>query len=241
MNPMPPNNSQNYPYPELAARLQFLCSPAEYRRIRRRTKKNAAGRVHLVGRDAEYWSVIPSYTYAECPLCHRLYTEPADTYSLDRWGTMNNTLLPTLYVRSDSEPGCEPPCEHFLGIHLFINLHDRVPDDYEYYNFPQNGLHRRTCGTGEIPRLTRDFFPDDIPSYAVLHALPICRIQVGAFAPSYTAFILTYLSADPKAVLRRVYAAQAEFGRGDPDFYPGILSSTPTYSDYQHEKWWQRY
>ena len=47
--------------------------------------------------------------------------------------------------------------------------------------------------------------PDDIESYTVMHALPICRIEVDRFVPRYTLYTLTYYSAteDVKTLFER--------------------------------------
>jgi hypothetical protein len=92
-------------------------------------------------------------------------------------------------------------------------LHDQLPREIEYLN----------NRTGEVPYLTPWFFQDDMESYVVLHALPICRTESNQFAPTYTMFSLTYFSQDPKLILQRHFAVEAERGKGDPEYHPATV------------------
>lgn len=206
----------SYPYPPLLSLLKFFCTPDEYKQ---RIKPHIGWRGGIknppIG-DA-YWQVVPLYTYAICPICRHEYREPADTYSLGGWGPYPD-LMPALYVIPSEYP-TNPPCAHFLGIHAFLNLHGHLPTEVDY-------LSNRT---GEVPYLTPWFFPDDIESYAVLHALPICRLEAEQFVPRYTIFSLTYFSQQPKEVLQRHYAEEAEYAKGDPEYYGTTVCPAPIY------------
>lgn len=224
----------SYPYTSLLSLLELRCTPDEYRRL---TAPHVSYRRGIKKPHPEdpYWQVIPHYVYAHCPMCHVQYREPADTYSIRGWGSPS-ILRETLYVLPGEYP-TNPPCPHFLGIHTFLNLHGNLPSELTYLE----------NSTGEVPYLTPWFFPIDIESYAVLHALPICRIEAGVsvelvqpgipvshalpifrieadrFVPSYTVFSLTYFSQQPKEVLRRHYAEEAERGKGDPEYFPATV------------------
>jgi len=115
-------------------------------------------------------------------------------------------------------------CAHFFGIHAFLNLHE-VPPPNTYY-WPN--------ATGEVPYVTPWFFPDDIPTYAVLHALPICRIEEDTFVPTYTVFSLTYFSQDRKEILTRWRERVRNEGLDDPEYYPTLLATPYSYSDQAH-------
>ncbi len=136
-----------------------------------------------------------------------------DTYNLSGWDWFND-LRSWLYQES-----ALTPCSHFLGTHKFINLHNQEPTEIDHLS----------NATGEAPRLSPWFLPDDVSSYVVLHALPICRIVEEKFMPSYTLFILTYFSEDPKLLLKRHLQAQAEFGKGDPEFYATTVTLPALY------------
>jgi hypothetical protein len=135
------------------------------------------------------------------------YCEPADTYSLAAWNA-HEILHQTLFVYEQYPR--PTPCAHFMGIHKFINLHDQVPTEKDYF----------ANHTGEVPYLTPWFFPEDIKTQAVLHALPICRVDRDRFVPSYTVFSLTYFSQKPREVLRRHFQAEAKNLKDDPDYHP---------------------
>jgi len=204
----------DYPYPLLLPLLQILCTPNEYRRVKALYLSNVKAGIKHPSLVDEYWRIVPHYTYAYCPICQARYHEPADTYSIDGWG-MYPDLKKTLYNIYSTYPRCP----HFLGIHAFFNLHGNFPNEVDY-------LSNRA---GEAPYLTPWFFPDDIASYAVLHALPVCRIEAEQFVPRYTAFSLTYFSQHPKLVLKRHYAVEAERGKDDPEYYPAIFYPAPVY------------
>src|SRR6185369_16004276 len=89
-----------------------------------------------------------------------------------------------------------PCCPHFLGIHELV---------------------------GEKPYLTPWFFLYDMPTYAVLHALPIARTKDHRFVPCVTVFIITYFCEDPKLLLERHFAAQHEYGKDDRHFWPATV------------------
>jgi len=111
-------------------------------------------------------------------------------------------------------------CPHFFGIHAFLNLHEVPPPNTYYWS----------NSTGEVPYVTPWFFPDDISTYAVLHALPICRIVDDAFVPTYTVFSVTYFSQDRKEILTRWRERVQNEGLRDPEYYPSLLAIPNSYS-----------
>lgn len=199
----------NYPYQPLVKLLQFFCTPEEYIDVTGQLNwRNAY--VYSNQKYKDYWSLIPTYIYARCPICQYEYHEQVDTYHIGAWKT-HLSLSSTLYVPDDYPR--PKPCSHFLGIHRFINLHHREPDERDY-------MENRT---GEVPYVTPWLFEYGIETYAVLHALPICINNNNQFLPAYTIFCLTYFSSDREELLKRHYAAEAEWGKGDPDYYPTML------------------
>src|SRR3982750_3695688 len=113
-----------YPFPELIPQLQFMCNPAEYRRL----PEPKAYR-----EEPEFWAMMPTYRYAECPFCGHEYREKANTYALLGWGY--NGLASNLYAggvtRKDE---VSRHCSHFLGVRKFINLHGIRPVEKKYFS-----------------------------------------------------------------------------------------------------------
>ncbi len=211
--------SNVYPFPNLLPQLQILCTPGQYKRI---VGPQYQTRGYIPYQNQAYWQIVPKYLFARCPICEYAYYQPADTYSLRVWGGWNR-LLDALYGDAVKLPG-RSICSHFLGIAQFCNLHGWVPDGLDWFDQK----------TGEVPFVTAGLLPDQIPSYAVLHALPICRVEKDArtgedqFVPRYTVFNLTYFAWDPKAVINLHYARQAEWAGNDPEFMPATLAPVGT-------------
>jgi hypothetical protein len=137
--------------------------------------------------------MIPTYIISRCPICHIPYQQAVDIYSLYLWNILHNadsvTYSPQGYER----------CEHFIGVHSFLNLNQRLPSKTE--------LRNKTLYSTEpeVPIITPTLLPDDIESYAVLHSLPICQPWGKRFLPRYILFMLTYYSTNRQALeLRRL-------------------------------------
>jgi hypothetical protein len=202
----------NYPFPVLAAQLQFICTPADYMKI-------VGPYIHKWGtlsllKYSGYWRLIPEYTYAYCPICHHQYREQADTYCL-KWWEGNYQLRDALYSIAEFHPQPLSRCRHWLGITGFTNLHGQIPDELNWFK----------QWTGEVPAVAPMFLPDDIESYVILHALPVCRIENNQFVPRYTIFVLTYFSQKPYEILNRIYSEESD----DPEYRPlvGAISKLP--------------
>lgn len=199
-----------YPFPELLPHLQILCTPQAYLQT---LGNYSQTRGFIPYKNPGYWNIIPNYLYAHCPICRAPYRDPADTYSLRSWGSSFLILHNALYGLAEKQ-SLPPRCSHFLGIANFTNLHGYVPD--ELNQFQQK--------TGEVPYITPWLLPETLEAYAVLHALPICRIEADKFEPHYTVFVLTYFAQRPQLVLQRHYDAQSKWGKDDPEFYPATLA-----------------
>lgn len=211
----------DYPYPALVSQLQFLCTPAEYAKILG-SRIRRWGALPLA--EWDYWKILPTYTYAYCPLCQRQYQEQADTYSLRMWGGACY-LWDALCGLAEDHPAPLKRCVHWIGVAHFTNLHGKMPTELDW--FQQE--------TGEIPVVTPWLLPDDIESYVILHALPLCRMERNQFVPSYTVFVLTYFSQYPGLVLKRIYSEPSD----DPEYRPALLApSNYTFPDFN--EWAQR-
>jgi len=215
--------------------LQLTFTTAEYHSLTQELQYQRAGQFtpHTAGN--EYWDRLPTYLIARCPLCNATYTEPLDTHSLfgwhphpDRWDfvytdrrkrlddaeeqrrleqVIEGTAQPDQFWASTFESTPQRvECSHFVAVQYFINLHGVLPKEVQYFS-----------NQSEVPFVMAVFLPDDIESYAVMHSLPICRIEKNRFAPRYSLYLLTYHSARPQTLWER---RRAEFRGGDPFHFP---------------------
>jgi len=197
----------HYPYAPLISLLEFHTTASEYQQII--SPYQDANTHDLKGTlGSDYWTIIPEYLCTRCPLCGMWRTARIDAYSLLGWSTTTE-LSKRIYMRLGNPPSAIKGCRHLLTYHNFISLHDIAP--VELWGFSNK--------TGEAPLITPWFLPDDIPSYVVIHALPICRLECSQFVPSYTLFILSYYSEDPELVWQRHLKGEAELGADDPEFW----------------------
>ncbi len=203
-----PASSREYPYPALLPLLQVLTTPAEYQHLLSTQRQYWSGAD--IPANAPYWRVVPIYTYAECPFCHTRYSEPIDTYTLLGWGI--GELSATLYA-SRTKFHNLPFCTHLLGIQVFMNFHHTAPYELELF----------ANAWGEVPYLTPWFFVENQTTYAILHALPICRPETDQFIPRYTVFALTYFSEDPQEILREHIRAEDAAHAPDSDYWPDTV------------------
>jgi hypothetical protein len=182
-----------YPFPELLPLLRIERTAHEYRAV------VAQLSYHYQKREAThriYHNFLPDYIYAHCPICRQICHEPIDTYALPT----NDLKFGAHGPFHQDYPQAYPlPCKHYLGTHSFLHLHEQLPDEVPNPLFP--------ITFGEVPYVTPWLF-DGISAYAILHALPICRIENEKFIPRYTRFILTYFSSDPRALIDQVYEPQ---------------------------------
>jgi len=207
----------SYPYPQLLQLLQHQVTALEYQQIVQKYL-TSTGSLRGFNRGTDYWQMLPSYLFARCPLCQEQWQEQIDVYSLLGWSSTHTALGCTVYDFPNRRPKHERDpihngCLHCTSVHLFLSLHGNLPVEIPYL----------ANNTGEVPRITRWALPDDIESYVIIHALPICRIETEQFIPSYTLFIMTYFSVDPQEIIRRHYAIEAERGKGDREYYPAGL------------------
>jgi hypothetical protein len=112
-------------------------------------------------------------------------------------------------------------------MHVFLNLHDKQPKEVEYME----------NNTGEVPYITPWNFPDGLESYAVLHALPICRIENTQFVPRYTVFSIAYFSRDLDLLFRH-FSTEAEAAgvKDDPEYYPATVWPPGNMNTHQYDE-----
>lgn len=152
----------------------------------------------------EYGGILPLYIIARCPFCEHTLQELVDTYSLVFW---QPEPLRDWSISHYSEMSTQ--CAHRVGSQTFVNLRGNLPVDL----LPQFGKHTFSCPNGDIPFLLDDWLPDDIPSAAVIHSLPICSLEDYHFVATYQVFAVTYFSANPRVIRQR---------RLDNYPYPGL-------------------
>lgn len=163
--------------------VKITYDPAAYQELYRTYK--------VVPLDAgeDYWLHLPDYLIARCPLCGAEYHERIDTHSL-KWLGQNPTSKPT-YVGSPKYQTIN--CAHFVGVTVFVNLNGLLPSECNVWS----------CYMGDVPTITPSLLPDDIPAAAVMHSLPVCRIENGVFVPRYSLYMITYFASDPTTIWQR--------------------------------------
>ncbi len=191
--------------------LQVTVSPDAYRAFLRKYRRGQITTKfskYLAGPD--YWESIPTYLIARCPFCAAVYTAKIDTYSLAGWHP-HHELYRDVYCEDYQHVGCE----HFVGVQTFVNLQGQMPTELTYYS-----------SYLDVPFVTPTLLPSDLPTVAVMHSLPICRIEHEEFVPRYTAYMLTYYALYGPAALRERRRAENEASvAADPTFYPTLLYS----------------
>lgn len=135
---------------------------------------------------------------------------------LKRWNSLR-ILYSTL---SANKEYVMSRCPHFMGVQRFVHLHQVPLAEADIFN----------CACGELPYLTPDFFREGFATYAVLHALPICRIEHEEFIPRYTLFLITYFTENKGAIRTQRMAITLEDSPDSP--YPDPFDPAPPRPDY---------
>ena len=135
------------------------------------------------------WQSLPAYIIARCPYCLVTNIEKLNTYTTYKWSMVfpHNSVKESVY----SLELVEHHCEHFSLVQSFLNV-----DMYDGYS-PDPGY--------VSPYVIGHLIQADL-SLAVMHALPICRIENNDFIPRYTLFMISYFSEYPQEVVRAVQA-----------------------------------
>lgn len=190
------------PYRLTNSLLQVTFSPATYRMLLakyRRGQITPRFSKYLAGSD--YWDAVPTYLVARCPFCAASYTAKLDTHSLYDWHT-HPEIDRGVYHEQYQNIGCT----HFVGVHTFISLRGELPDELPYYR-----------SYYDVPFVTPTLLPPNESALAVLHSLPICRLEHEQFVPRYALYTLTYYARDPQDIRAR---RRAEHEATRPDNPP---------------------
>ncbi len=163
-----PTHSPNpQPHPALQ-HLQITFHPDEYVRILQSWKNSEP--------PEGYREKLPTYIMARCPFCSAEYKTKLDTHSLK-----NSYAVAPNPGYQLGRPVVER-CAHFLAIHAFINLNGLFPEEKSRY-FDNDY---------DVPFISPLFLPDEVPSYGIIHSLPICRLEDNQFIPRYYLYSITY-------------------------------------------------
>ena len=141
-----------------------------------------------------YWQRLPIHLVAQCPYCGSYVLQPIDSFSF--MGFYHRLDIRNLYYGRDWMSGHPPRqrCQHALLAMVSVNLNGLLPND-----LPQWALRVKWGGGG------REF--DAAPyvmvwpliarrTSAVVHALPIGRLDDPEPIHRYTAYFVTYFVGD---------------------------------------------
>jgi len=153
------------PHPALQ-HLRITFTPDEYQAILAKYSIRGV----FISSDAreDFWGRLPEYLLARCPLCGATYTGVLDTHSLCTEWVTSADIYSAVYDDQRQRIGCR----HFVAVQTFINLNGFLPTELNFYHVEL-----------DVPFIMPVFVPDDIPSFAVIHSLPICRIENNTFVP----------------------------------------------------------
>jgi hypothetical protein len=102
---------------------------------------------------------------SRCPFCGAAHTAFVDCHSIyNLWATSANIRNHGIsFGNSKTE---EVGCKHFNRVQRFLNIEGTVPVEIVALNIDTH-----------IPFIMPFYLPEDVPSAAVIHSFPICRIE----------------------------------------------------------------
>lgn len=167
-----------------------------------------------------YYSSLPAYTIARCPLCQAENIERIDTYSVKNWPGINYSGGRAV----GSNEAIVHHCEHMALVQPFINFHGIIPSEAKKVCEGEFGP--------EVPHVI-GYLLEEGTCLAVIHALPVCRIEGERFVPRYTMFMVSYFSQKRPEDIRKqvVYRANLHFSWSVP---VDIFAQPPDGT----EHWW---
>lgn len=156
-----------------------------------------------------YWQKVPVYLIARCPLCGAPYERAIDTHGLYKWlfsselyrdpfwnqqqADVTHFLLRRFDAKKKKKHSVSKPttgCAHIVGTQIFLNINGNMPREMDYL----------VNDWGDVPVITPEIFSHPMQSAAMMHSLPICRLENNQFIPKYSAYFLTYYAEDAKAM-----------------------------------------
>lgn len=142
-----------------------------------------------------YWYRLPNHIVAHCPYCDTQILQPVDHFSLMGFYPLIN--IPDFYhgayhiSKTWADP--EPPrqsCRHALLTTLSVNLNGLKPNDLPRWSLNRKWLYMSSSPRVMVwPLLARR-------TSAVIHSLPIGRLDDPEPMHRYTAYFITYFMDD---------------------------------------------
>lgn len=154
--------------------LQIVYEPVAYQE---HIRQHLHPGIEVYRKEETNWSQIPDYVIARCPLCSQPYTGQLDTHSLAGW--RNTPAWEKSVYNSDHQ---SIGCKHFVAVQTFLHLNGHVPVELGGFT-----------SFYDVPFVMPTFLPEHLVAYAVIHCLPICRIE----DESGQALLLTLYRTDP--------------------------------------------
>ncbi|MCG3212509.1 MAG: hypothetical protein FOGNACKC_06179 [Anaerolineae bacterium] len=138
----------------------------------------------------EYIRRLPVHFVAQCPYCNSPILQPVDSFSLIGFYPLIN--ISDFYHSSEAWTANLPPprqcCRHAIVATLSVNLNGLIPDD-----LPTWALNRKWGKLHSAPRVM--VWPLIArQTSAVIHALPIGRLDDPEPIHRYTAYFVTYFA-----------------------------------------------
>lgn len=146
-----------------------------------------------------YLSQLPTFVLARCPICGGLVREAIDTFSLAGIGWClfeplgfgwfgQTSARPYRSPMVYAQPRYQAECACIQAVMYGVNLHAILPTD----------VRAEPIISSERPNVLRPFMVQE-GSYAVIHTLPIGRLDETTGQARYTAYFVSYFSQNPNA------------------------------------------
>lgn len=167
-----------------------------------------------------YYSSLPAYVIARCPLCQAENIKRIDTYSVRYWPGINYSGGRAV----GSDEAIVHHCEHMVLAQPFINFHGIIPSEVKkFYG---------CVFDPEVPHVIGYLLEEGI-CLAVIHALLVFRIEGERSIPRYTMFLVSYFSHKRPENIRKevVWRANLHFSWSVP---VDIFAQPPDGT----EHWW---
>lgn len=184
-----PDMSKGYRHYKQHLRIDH--SPAEYVTMR--------DKIHNTGYfSPERMKIMSSYLVSRCPFCGVERKALLDTYSLLEW-SQSSLGFGQVVGHAEDEREHKSACKHFVAIQRFANLEGIVP--VETFTFSTK-LH--------LPFVIPPHLPIHVPSIAVIHSVPICRIEAVDNGDVYNLYFNRFVK--PQASFRVVDKLKSRLG-----------------------------
>ncbi|MBE7553949.1 MAG: hypothetical protein HS126_23025 [Anaerolineales bacterium] len=159
----------------------------------------------------EYFHRLPVHLLAQCPYCGTHILQPVDTFSLMGFYPLLNVT--ELYRGPGwvSDPPFWQHCRHFVVVTFSVNLNNLTPDDLPFW-----ALRRKWLKMDSAPRVM--VWPLIAgQTSAVIHALPVGRLDEPELLHSYTIYFITYFADDQTNLYSEEMWVPADFRRPATD------------------------